>query len=213
MSIDLYTYFRSSAAYRVRIALEYKGLAANHHAVSLLAGEQHAAAYAKLNPQHQVPTLVDGDAVITQSLAIIEYLDEAYPATPPLIWGDAATRARIRSLGLVVACDIHPISNLRVLNFLRAELGQDDKGIRRWCAHWISLGFTGFEAMLAQGGAGRHCVGDAVSLADVALVPQVFNAKRFGVDLTPYPQLLARYEAARALAPFIRAEPGRQPDA
>jgi len=210
MSIELYTYFRSSAAFRVRIALEYKGIAATHHAVSLLADEQRAPAYAALNPQQLVPALVAEGRVLTQSLAIIEYLDEAFPDTPPLIWGDARQRARIRSLALAVACDVHPLNNLRVLKFLQSDCGQDDAGIKRWCQHWMQLGFEAIESMLHEDTA--FCAGDAVSLADVTLVPQVFNARRFGVELAAYPKIMQRFESAMALAAFSRAQPESQAD-
>lgn len=209
--LELYTYFRSSAAFRVRIALNVKGLAATHHFVSLLKGEQAGAAYGAINPQHLVPALgVDGE-ILTQSLAIIEYLDEAFPETPQLVWGDAMTRAKIRALALSIACEIHPINNLRVLNHLRAELGQDDDGIKRWCRHWMRVGFEPVEAALEVGG--PYCVGDRLSLADVVLVPQVFNAQRFKLDMAPFPKVMKRFEALMKLPAFIEAQPARQGDA
>lgn len=218
MTIDLYTYFRSSAAFRVRIALALKGINATHHFVSLIKGEQHGDAYSAINPQQLVPALAVEGQVITQSLAIIEYLDEAFADTPPLVWGSALQRARIRSLALTVACDIHPVANLRVLSHLRAELAQDDDGISRWCHHWMMIGFSAFEAALVQPidascRAGQHCVGDAVSMADVVLVPQVFNAQRFGVDMSGYPETMKRFHAAMALEAFEGAQPARQADA
>lgn len=218
MALDLYTYHRSSAAFRVRIALEWKGLAATHHAINLREGEQRGAAYAAINPQQRVPALAVEGEVLTQSLAIIEYLDEAYPDTPPLVWGTPLQRARIRSLSLLVACDIHPINNLQVLEHLRREFGQDDNGIKAWCRQWIGQGLAAFEAELSrpvgEGMApGKYCVGDQVSLADVVLVPQIYNARRFGLDLDRYPQLMWRTDALMKLEAFQRAEPSRQPDA
>lgn len=210
--MDFYTYFRSSAAFRVRIALNLKGLPATYHAVNLREQGHLDAAYRALNPQALVPALVDQGQVITQSLAIIEYLDEAYPDTPPMMWGSPLERAKIRSLAQMIVCEVHPLHNLRVLNHLRGDCGLDDKSIQAWCGHWISSGLAAFEQALA-GVAGRYCVGDEVSLADVALVPQVFSAERYGVSMVAYPQIQQRFDALMALEPFAAAQPARQPDA
>ncbi|MGQ9365789.1 maleylacetoacetate isomerase [Azospirillum sp. ST 5-10] len=211
--MKLYGYFRSSAAYRVRIALNLKGLTADLVAVHLRRGEQTAPAYAALNPQRLVPALEDEGTVLTQSLAIVEYLDERHPH-PPLLPVDPADRARVRALALAVACDIHPLNNLRVLNHLRDRLGLDEAARNDWYRHWVADGFRAIEAMLAgDPRTGRLCHGDTPTLADVALVPQVYNAERFAVDLAPYPTIRRVTDAARALDAFAAAAPERQPDA
>lgn len=206
-------YFRSSAAYRVRIALALKGLSYRYEAVHLLrdGGEQLAPAYRARNPQAQVPTYEEGDLRIAQSLAILEYLEARHPA-PALLPADAAGQARVRQIALAVACDIHPLNNLRVLRYLTKTLGVTPEQKQAWVVHWITEGFTALEAMVAESG-GRFCVGDAPTLADCCLVPQVFNARRFDVDLTPYPRLTAIDAACNALPAFEAAHPSRQPDA
>jgi len=209
----LYDYFRSSAAYRVRIALNLKGLAAERSFVHLRKGEQRSAAYLAANPQGLVPALTDGGTTISQSLAIIEYLDETHPE-PPLLPRDPAGRARVRSLAMAVACDIHPLNNLRVLKYLVGPMGVPDETKNEWYRHWVRTGFEGIEAQLAAGpGTGRFCHGDAPTLADVVLVPQVFNAERFEIDVSAYPTIHRIAEACRALEPFAAAAPERQPDA
>jgi maleylpyruvate isomerase len=212
--MKLYGYFRSSAAYRVRIALNLKGLAAEHVPVHLRKGEQRAAPFAALNPQKLVPALeTDDGALLTQSLAIIEYLDEVHPH-PALLPPDALGRARVRSLALAIACDIHPLNNLRVLKHLNRALGLDEEARNVWSRQWIAEGFTAFEAMLAHDPrTGRFCHGDQPTLADVFLVPQVANAERVDCDLTPYPTITRIAAAARALPAFADAAPDRQPDA
>lgn len=208
--MDLYTYFRSSAAYRVRIALALKGLEYRSVPVHLGRGEQAAPPFRAVNPQGLVPVLDDDGTVVGQSLAILEYLDETNP-WPPLLPADAPGRARVRRLALMVACDIHPLNNLRVLNHLRGEAGFDEAGITRWVHHWITEGFDALEALL-EGAAGRFCHGDVPTLADICLVPQVFNARRFGMDVAAWPTILRVDAACRTLPAFAAAAPERQPD-
>ncbi|MDC7703314.1 maleylacetoacetate isomerase [Vogesella indigofera] len=208
----LYGYFRSSAAYRVRIVLNLKGLAYAQAPVSLLRGEQRSADYLALNPQGLVPALLDNGVLLTQSLAICEYLDEAYPDSARLLPDGAVLRAQVRAVAQAIACDIHPLNNLRVLNYLKTELGQDEAARNGWYRHWVSTGFAALEQQLAAS-AGHYCFGDALTLADVCLLPQVFNAQRFAVDMDGYP-LLARIAANLEQVPaFADAHPSRQPDA
>ncbi len=208
----LYTYFRSSAAFRVRIALNLKGLAYEPVVVWLPDGEQRAPGYTGVNPQALVPTLVDGDLRLTQSMAIIEYLDEIHPS-PALLPGGPADRARIRSLSQVIACDVHPINNLRVLGYLKGTMGQPQPAIDAWYRHWCNEGLGSYERELETGPTGRFSHGDAPSLADLCLVPQVFNAKRFDVDLEPFARVRRVFDACMALPAFDAAQPSRQPDA
>ncbi|UDM16686.1 maleylacetoacetate isomerase [Vogesella sp. XCS3] len=208
----LYGYFRSSAAYRVRIALNLKGLAYRQAPVSLVKAEQRSADFLALNPQGLVPALQDGDVLLTQSLAICEYLDEAYPDTVQLLPADPAQRAHIRAVAQAIACDIHPVNNLRILNYLKTELGQDEVARNSWYRHWVQEGFAALEQQLAAS-AGQYCFGDSITLADVCLLPQVFNAQRFNVDMAPYPRLAAIADALAAVPEFADAHPSRQPDA
>jgi maleylpyruvate isomerase len=213
--LRLYTYFRSSAAYRVRIALNLKGIPYQSAPVHLLrgGGEQHSAAFSERNPAELVPVLDDGPFTLTQSIAIIEYLDEKYPA-PPLLPAGAVERARVRALALGIACDIHPLNNLRVRQYLGARLGQDEAGLNAWQRHWIELGFTALErSLVASGTAGRFCYGDSPTLADCCLVPQAFNALRVSSPLDPYPTIRRIYEHCIHLPAFELAAPGAQPDA
>lgn len=211
--MKLFGYYRSSAAYRVRIALALKGLDAEQVPVHLRKGEQSSPGYAALNPAHLVPVLGDGELVLTQSLAIIEYLDETHPE-PPLLPGDPAARARIRSLALSIACDIHPLNNLRVLRYLVRTLELTEERKNDWYRHWIATGFAALEAMLTrEAGTGTFCHAEVVSLADVCLVPQVYNAERFGCDLGPFPTIRRIAETCRALPAFEQAAPENQPDA
>lgn len=212
--MKLYTYFRSSAAYRVRIALGLKGLPYDAVPVHLLknGGEQLAESYRGINPAALVPALQDGDATVTQSMSIIEYLDEVHPQ-PPLLPSDAAGRARVRALAQTIACDTHPLSNLRVLKYLTGTLGISEQAKTEWMHHWMKLGLASFEALLADGKAGRYCHGDMPTLADCCLLPQVFNAQRFGVDLAPYPAIARIAGNCDALEAFQAAHPSRQPDA
>ena len=214
--LKLYTYFRSSAAFRVRIALNLKGLAYDPLFVHLPKGEHRGPEYAAVDPQALLPTLVDGERALSQSLAIIEYLEETRPE-PPLLPADAAGRARVRSLSLLVACEIHPLNNLRTLQHLKRALGQDEEQINAWYRHWIADGFAKLEADLnrdkSSGGTGKFCHGDLPTMADCCLVPQVFNAKRYSADLGPYPTLLRIFDACMKLEAFDRAQPSKQPDA
>lgn len=209
----LYGYFRSSTSHRVRIALNLKGLAYETVPVHLLQGRQHEAAYRALNPQGLVPTLEEGEVRITQSLAIIEYLERIHPE-PPLLPADALGQARARSLALICACDMHPLGNLRVLKYLKNVLGLDQEARDAWCRHWMAAGFEALEARLAgEPETGRFCHGDAPTLADVCLVPQVVGAQRWGTDLGPYPTVRRIFDACMALDAFARAMPASQPDA
>lgn len=210
----LYGYFRSSAAYRVRIALNLKGLAYEQVAVNLVKGEQRAEENLARNPQGLVPVLETDDGTrLTQSLAICEYLEERHPE-PALLPGDPAGRARVRSLAQLVACEIHPLNNLKVLKYLVHELKLDEAAKLAWYRHWIAEGFTALEARLAgEAATGAFCHGDSPSLADVWLVPQVFNAERFECDLSAYPTIRRIAERCRAMEAFAKAAPGAQPDA
>jgi maleylacetoacetate isomerase len=212
--MKLYDYFRSSAAYRVRIGLNLKGLAPQRAFVHLRKGEQRGEEYLSLNPQGLVPSLVtdEGD-VLTQSMAILEWLDETYPK-PPLLPADAAGRARVRSLALAIACDIHPLNNTRVQHYLTGTLGVTDAQRDGWTRYWIDIGFEALEARLASDAAtGRFCHGDAPTIADVCLVPQMTNARRVEFDFAPYPTLLRIEAACAALPAFAAAAPAKQPDA
>ena len=217
--LQLYSYFRSSAAYRLRIALHLKGLAFDTVPVHLLkgGGEQLQSAYRAINPAALVPALnIDADndgTTLTQSLAIMEYLDETHPQ-PPLLPADALGRARVRALALTVACDIHPLNNLRVLTYLSGELQASGDARNAWARHWMALGFATLEQHLAHDAAtGLCCHGDTPTLADCCVVPQVFNARRFELDLAPYPTLVRIAEHCEALLVFIAAHPAQQPDA
>jgi maleylpyruvate isomerase len=211
--MKLYNYFRSSAAYRTRIALNLKGIRPENVFVHLLKNEQRTAEYLKVNPQGLVPTLVDGDEVITQSLAIIEYLDETHPE-PPLLPGTAADRARIRSLALTIACDIHPIDNLRVLRYLTGVLGVSEDDKNKWYEHWVREGLNALETQLAgHPRTGRFCHGDTPTLADICLVPQLANARRVNMDIDEFPTIARIEVACQALPAFADAAPMNQPDA
>lgn len=208
-----YTYFRSSAAFRTRIALNLKGLAHEDVYVHLRKGEQSAAKYTALNPQGLIPTLAHDGHVIGQSLAIIEYLDEVFPE-PPLLPKNALGRARVRGLAYAVACDIHPINNLRVRRFLLDELNHSEEEVLAWQVHWMKVGFEALETMLAASSeTGRFCHGDAPTLADICLIPQMANARGAEMDLSPYPALKRIEKAAYELPAFMAALPKNQPDA
>ena len=213
--MKLYTFFRSSASYRVRIALNLKGLEFEQTAIHLRrdGGEQLKAAYKAINPQALVPALEDEGQVFSQSLAIIEYLEERYPK-PPLLPSDAAERALVRSMALLIACEVHPIQNLRVLNHLKSDHKQSDDDISRWARHWINLGLSALEQMIISiSKQGNFCFGQTPTMADLCLVPQLGNARRFGVELSAYPKLLAIENACISLPAFANAAPERQPDA
>lgn len=209
----LYSFFRSSAAFRVRIALNLKELPHETAIVNLQAGEQWGADYTAVNPQARVPSLEVDGTILAQSMAILEWLEETRPE-PPFLPADPLGRARVRALANVVACDIHPLNNLAVLNFLRGELGVADTDVRRWYRHWVGLGFEALEAMLAGDAAtGRFCHGDTPGLADICLVPQVFNARRFDCPLDGYPTLMRVFDACMEIEAFDSAQPAKQPDA
>lgn len=212
--MKLYSYFRSSAAYRVRIALNLKGLAADIIPVHLLkdGGQQRQQDYLDINPSALVPTLVDGDFALGQSVAIVEYLEETHPQ-PALLPSDPQERARVRAIAQLIACDIHPLNNLRVLQYLKHTLKIDDAGRDQWYMHWVHLGLTSVEAMLSGSPyTGEFCHGDQPGLADLMLVPQVANARRFDCDLSTMPNLVRIDAACNKLDAFIRAAPANQPD-
>ena len=211
----LYDYFRSSAAYRVRIALNLKGVTPDERTfVHLRMGNQRAQDYLALNPQGLVPALaLDDGRVLTQSLAIVEYLEETYPE-PPLLPAEAAARARVRAIALQIACDIHPLNNLRVLNYLLGTLGVAKEQMDGWYRYWVDVGFEALEKMLSHDAdTGRFCHGERPTLADVCLVPQIANARRFNIDMSPYPTLTRIESACNAIEAFAAAAPARQPDA
>lgn len=215
--MKLYTYWRSTAAYRVRIALNLKGIEAEHIPVHLVrdGGEQHRADYRRLNPQGLVPALVTDDTgePLTQSLAILEYLEETRPE-PAILPASPAERARVRSLSQLIGCEMHPLNNLRVLQYLVKELGHDDDAKMKWYRHWIHEGFTALERRLAESPAtGRFCHGDSPSMADICLVPQMYNARRFECDIEPFPTIRRIEAACLALPAFDRARPENQADA
>jgi maleylacetoacetate isomerase len=210
--MKLYGYFRSSAAFRVRIALNLKQLDYETAAIHLRRNDQSKPDYRGLNPQGLVPALEDGGQTLIQSLAIIEYLDELYPE-PPLLPNNPADRARVRALADIVACDIHPINNLRVLRYLTHQLGHDEAVIAAWYNHWIAAGFRAIEPLLARDARTEaFCHGDSPGLADIALVPQVVNAERYQLDLAPYPTLVLIYQNCIRLPAFDAAQPRNQPD-
>jgi maleylpyruvate isomerase len=213
--MKLYTFFRSSASYRVRIALNFKGLDYEQVPIHLRrgGGEQFSSVYKAVNPQALVPALEDGGRILTQSLAIIEYLEEKHPK-PQLLPANPADRALVRSMALIVACEIHPIQNLRVLVHLKNNFKLSEEELNRWAQHWIDLGLSALEQMLAAGSnRGKFCFGDTPTLADICLVPQLANARRFGCDLNRFPTLLRIEASCIALPEFANAAPEKQPDA
>ena len=213
MTMKLYNFFRSGTSHRLRIALNLKGLSYDYVAVDLRNEEHLGAAFKAINPQGLVPALVVDDLVLVQSPAIIEWLEERYP-TPALLPADPEKRARVRALAAIVGCDIHPINNRRILEYLRKTLGCDEAAINAWCATWITSGFEALEKMLADDKQrGGFCFGHAPTLADVYMVPQLESARRFKVDLTPFPNIVAVDKACAELAAFAKAAPGLQPDA
>lgn len=213
--MKLYSYFRSSAAYRVRIALNLKGLAYEYAPIHLLrdGGQQLKPDYRELNPDGIVPTFIDGDNRLTQSLAIIEYLDETHPE-PALLPGTPLDRAFVRSVALQIACEIHPVDNLRILKYLKHTLKVGDEAKDTWYRHWLESGFESLEKRLANDSrVGKLCFGDAPTLADLCLVPQVYNARRFNLDMSRYPTIERIADHAAQIDAFARAAPGQQPDA
>ena len=213
MARVLYTFFRSSTSYRLRIALALKGLAWEPRYVSLPGMQHRAADYMALNPQGLVPALVEEDgSVFAQSLAMIEYLDETYPE-PPLLPGDAKARAYVRMLCQVIGCDIHPLNNVRVLKYLRGRWNLSEAHSNEWYAHWVAEGMRSFEASLAQHGRhGTWCLGEQLSMAEICLVPQIANARRFGCDLSDFPLSVAIGDRAAELPEFKAAHPSTQAD-
>jgi maleylacetoacetate isomerase len=210
--VKLYTYFRSSAAFRVRIALNLKGLAYEPEFVHLAKGEHRKPQYSGRYPQGLLPTLITDGLELSQSLAIIEYLDETRPQ-PPLLPRDAPGRARVRSLSLLIACEIHPLNNLRTLQYLKRELRQSEDQVSAWYRYWIADGLAKLEADLLRNGKDKFCHGDSPTMADCCLVPQIFNAKRYHCDLAPYPTTMRVFEQCMKLEAFDRAQPSKQPDA
>jgi maleylacetoacetate isomerase len=208
----LYSFFRSSAAFRVRIALNLKAVEYEIVAVNLPGGAHRTAEFLAVNPQATIPTLDDDGTILWQSLAIIEYLDARFP-TPRLIPLEPVARARVQALAQLIACEIHPLNNLRVLKYLRGELKLDEAAVSKWYSHWIAEAFGPLETFVARWSGGRYCFGDSLSLADVYLVPQMYNARRFNCDLAPYPTLVRISQALEQEPAFARAAPERQPDA
>ncbi len=209
--LQLFGYWRSSASFRVRLVLQLKGLGYEQHPVNLRQGEQKEKAYRRVNPQGLVPFLIDGDVQLGQSVAIMEYLDETYPAYP-LMPSAPEERARVRQIVNMIACDTHPLNNLRVLNYLEQELGQSKTARDAWYRHWIDETFTALEQLLMTT-AGVYCVGNEVTLADCMLVPQVYNARRFNMTLDDYPTVARIVANCEQLQAFIKAAPANQPDA
>jgi len=211
--MKLYTYFRSSASYRVRIALAYKGLAHDAAYVNLPKGEHQAEAFRAVNAQALVPALEDGGRIMIQSLAIMEYLDETHPE-PPLLPKGALDRAYVRAAAQITACEIHPLNNLRTLKYVKRSYRLDDEGVNTWYRHWIAEGFAMLEGYLVrERRAGRFSFGDTVTMADCCLVPQVFNAERYECDLAPYPTIVRIFGECMKLDAFASTQPSRQPDA
>lgn len=209
--LTLYSYYRSSAAYRVRIALNYKAVPYEQKHVHLAKGQQFTAEYKSLNPQGLVPTLVDDEKAISQSVAILEYLEEKFP-TPALLPKDIYDKAVVRSMLQFIACDIHPLNNLRVLTYLKESFKVADDKKMQWYHHWLKAGFDALEEMVSRH-SGKCCFGDVVTMADIALIPQVYNARRFGFDLAAYPKVLAVNDYCLSLPAFDLARPENQADA
>ncbi|WP_438859138.1 maleylacetoacetate isomerase [Achromobacter spanius] len=210
--MQLHSFFNSSTSYRVRIALALKGLAYEVLPVNLRKQEQRAPEYVAKNPSAGVPLLIDGDVQLSQSLAIIDYLDATHPE-PRLIPADTLARARVLELSNAIACDIHPVNNMRILRYLQDVLGASDAQKNTWYQHWVNEGLGAVEELLARHGHGAYCFGDAPTLADCCLVPQVANAQRMGCDLSAFPRILRIHEHCNAQPAFQRAAPARQPDA
>jgi len=211
MTTILRDFFRSSASYRVRIALNVKGIPYTRNPLKIREGEHRSAAYLALNPQGLVPALEHDGAAVVQSLAIVEYLEEIAPE-PPLLPRLPAERAAARSMAMVVACEMHPLCNLRVLEYLRTDLQQDEAAVTAWYHHWMTEGFAALEGMVGTHGSERHCCGERLSVADVFLVPQIYNAERFGFNLVRYPRIVGIAAYLRGLPAFAAAAPERQPE-
>lgn len=208
--MKLYSYFRSSAAYRVRIALNLKQIAYEIQPVHLVKNEQQQANYVALNPSQLVPTLIDQDQALSQSLSILEYLEEQYPEKP-LLPKDVIERAQVRAFAQVIACDIHPLDNLRVLKYLKNDLAVSDEQKNQWYQHWIIEGFKSLEKQL-QHSNGKFCFGTQATFADCCLIPQVYNAKRFKIELSAFPKIESIYQHCLTLPAFLHAAPEQQPD-
>ncbi len=212
-AMKLYTFFRSSAAFRMRIALNFKGIAYEAQTVSLPKNEHKLARYLAVHPQGLVPALEDGRNVYVQSLAMMEYLEETHPQ-PPLLPADPGDRAYVRAVAQIIACEIHPLNNLRTLRYVKKSYGLDEEGVNVWYRHWIAEGLGGLEAYLAGAEkCGRYCYRDQVTLADCCLVPQVFNAQRYQCELAPYPAVMRIFAECMRLDAFVAAQPSKQPDA
>ncbi len=211
--LTLYGYWRSSAAYRVRIALNLKGLSYHSQSIHLVkdGGQQHQADYQTLNPTELVPTLVDGDLVLNQSMAILQYLDDLYPEYP-LMPKDKVEKAKIMAFALDIACEMHPTNNLRVLQYLKKPLAHSQEETETWYRHWLTLGFDALESRLLEHG-GDYCFADEISMADLVLVPQVYNAHRYQLDMKAYPKIQSIYENCLKLDAFQKASPEQQADA
>ncbi|WP_438463487.1 maleylacetoacetate isomerase [Marinomonas sp. PE14-40] len=211
--LTLYGYWRSSAAYRVRIALNLKGLDYHSESVHLVkdGGQQHLESYQSLNPAELVPTLVDGELVLNQSMAILQYLDDVYPQYP-LLPEDKIEKAKVTACALDIACEMHPINNLRVLQYLKSPLGHSQQETENWYRHWLKVGFDALEKRLASHG-GKYCFADQITMADLVLVPQVYNAIRYQLDMKAYPKILGIYENCLSLEAFFKASPEQQEDA
>jgi maleylacetoacetate isomerase len=211
--MNLYTFFRSSAAFRVRIALNVKGCKYNSISKAFAKNEHRAEDYLLINPQGLIPALEADGNLLSQSLAIVEYLEETRP-DPPLLPKEPGARARVRAMALAIACEIHPLNNLRVLNYLRKEFGQSEEGVNTWYRHWVTEGFKGLEVMAQESSwTKRFCYGDSLSMADVLLAPQMYNARRFKCDLSSFPTLVSIDEHLQTLPAFEAARPEVQPDA
>jgi maleylpyruvate isomerase len=211
--MKLYNYFRSGTSYRTRIVLNLKGLKYEYVPVSLIKGEQHSAAFDAINPMHGVPVLEVDGMRIAQSPAIIEYLEETHP-TPPLLPKDPVNRAHVRAMAAIVGCDMHPLNNLRVMNYLREEFGQHTEGLNKWAARWLKSGFDAIEALLRADKTRKgFCFGGAPTIADAYLVPQTFTAQRLKFDLAPYPEIMKVIGTCNAIPAFADAHPSKQPDA
>jgi maleylacetoacetate isomerase len=211
--LRLYSFFRSSAAFRVRIALNLKGLRWESSAIDLVKGEHHTLQFEQVNPQRAIPALLDGNQTLIQSMAIVEYLEETHP-DPPLLPATTGERSWVRAIAQLIACDIHPLNNLRVMKYLKKDLGVGQEQRDAWVRHWIGEGFSNLEAMIKRHPqTGPFCHGNSPTIADVFLVPQIFNARRAKMDLSAYPTLLRIFDSCMALPAFDLAQPMKQPDA
>ncbi len=210
--MKLFGYYRSSAAYRVRIALNLKGFSYDHHGVDLLNAEEQGVEYEEINPQKLVPVFEDNGQLFFQSMAILEYLEETYPQNP-ILPANSGDRALVRALANIISCDIHPLNNLRTLKYLTNELGVKEENKLDWYRHWVSIGFEALEVHLRSSSSGQYCFGDKPGMADILLIPQVYNAHRFEVDMEPFPMISLVNQHCMSLPAFLGASPEMQPDA